>query len=196
MLFQNRRKITAYKSHSYTFSLKQIVLKLKKYQNFFCNSTYLYYICTEISQNQRSVAKKGNDLSNQKLLDFASKVDEAQKYCRQQGLNYNLAAICKVVASQPAPRFYINHFEACKQYRLYRQGRSNIHTDSRRRMYAEIFSRYEHLDAVARASGQRVIMEDLMRRVLEQEAPSFYYEENSALKTYYSVIQRKRTKLL
>lgn len=162
------------------------------FKNLFGSIIYLYYFCSRNRKSYRSVATKGNELSNRKLQDFIAKIYEAQRCFHQQGLNYNIAAICKIVASRPAPRFYVYPFEALKQYSLYLQGRSRIHSDSRRRMYAEIFARYEYLVALTEASGQKVVKGELMKRVLEQEAPSFYYEENSAIKMYYRFMQRNR----
>lgn len=80
------------------------------------------------------------------------------------------------------------------QYSQYQKGLSKIHSDSKRRMYAEIFARYEHLMNIAKASGQRAFKTDIMTRVLEQEAPSFYYEPGVAPQMYYRYIRKRNKK--
>lgn len=119
-------------------------------------------------------------------------MDEAKREFRKQGLNYTTTSICKIVADYPAPRFYVDYKNALVQYALYKKGQSNIHRDSKRRMYAEIFSRYEHLVNVAVSTGQKVVMSEIMTRVLEQEAPSFYYDGDASWKMYYRVMRNRR----
>lgn len=168
------------------------MVKIDFFAFFFGEFIYPFYFCAEFLKKNRSVAKKGNELSSRKFKDFIAKFDEVQRSFRQQGLNYNIAAICKMVASLPAPRFYINSFEALKQYSLFKRGMSNIHSESRRRMYAEIFARFDNLTQVIKATGQKVSKSEIMKRVLSQEAPCFYYSDDSALKMYYRMMQRKR----
>ena len=59
-------------------------------------------------------------------------------------------------------------------------------------MYADIFSRYENLRDAIFASGQKISLERIMERVLESEAPCFYYNENSAVKVYYRFMAKRR----
>ena len=113
---------------------------------------------------------------------------------RKQGLSYGTPAICKIVAAGTAPRFYVYTHEAMWQYSQYQKGLSKIHSDSKRRMYAEIFARYEHLMNIAKASGQRAFKTEIMTRVLEQEAPSFYYEPGVAPQMYYRYIRKRNKK--
>lgn len=136
-------------------------------------------------KTESPVAQKGKALSYLKQRDFVNKVDEVHKMFIKQGLNYRLKDICSVVAASHAPRFYIEEEEALEKYHSYLRGESAIRKENTRRMYAEIFSRYEHYMKIAHASGQIFKKYETMRRVLEQEAPSFYYDSNTALKTYY-----------
>ena len=96
----------------------------------------------------------------------------------------------------PAPRFYVDAPTAIKQYNLYKKGHSRIHNVAKRKMYAEIFSRFEQAANARLSSGQYILKYDIMEKVLEQEAPSFYYEDDSALITYYNALAKKRRKLL
>lgn len=155
------------------------------------NSICVIFVAKSL-KSYSSVATKGNDLSVQKLQDFVQKVDEAQRLFREQGLNYSITSICKMVAAMPAPRFYIYPEKALSQYSLYRNGKSDIRSDSRRRMYAEIFARYENMVRIAIETGQRVCKKDIMRRVLEQEAPCFYYDGCASWRMYYRFLKRKR----
>lgn len=139
-----------------------------------------------------SVAVKGKELSYLKQCHFVDKVNEAYKAFLEQGLNYNLDTICKIIANSPAPRFYVGVSLAMLEYSRYKKGISAIRRAEARKMYAEIFARYEQLVRIAVASGQIVRKYETMRRVLEQEAPSFYYSDISALKTYYRFSQKRR----
>lgn len=131
-----------------------------------------------------------------KIRDFIAKVDEVQRCLNKQGLFYKIADVCKMAASMSAPRFYIDPITALKQYNKYIHGNSNIHNDTRRKMYAEVFSRYEKKIGILKATGQIIRKIDAMESILNQQAPSFYYEDDSALKMYYyGLSKRKRTRL-
>ena len=97
-----------------------------------------------------------------------------------------------MVAVQPAPRFYVDVASALIQYRDYKKGRSHIRGVERRKMYAEIFCRFERRMNALIETGQVAIQTEVMKSVLEQEAPSFYYDGNSAVKMYYRELLRAR----
>lgn len=97
-----------------------------------------------------------------------------------------------MVAAMPAPRFYVDVDAALIQYRDYKRGRSHIRGTQRRMMYAEIFSRFERKMNALIATGQVAVQTEVMKSILEQEAPSFYYEGNSASKMYYREMLRAR----
>lgn len=102
-----------------------------------------------------------------------------------------------MVAVQPAPRFYVDAATALIQYRDYKKGRSHIRGAERRKMYAEIFCRFERRMQALATTGQMAVQTDVMKSVLEQEAPSFYYDGNSAAKMYYrEMLQARRRKRL
>lgn len=93
-----------------------------------------------------------------------------------------------MVASMPAPRFYINSETASRQYNRYKKGKSSIHEIEKRKMYAEIFARYENKIDILRKSGQKCFKQDIWDSILLQEAPSFYYSGMSSVVAYYKAI--------
>lgn len=139
---------------------------------------------------------KGNAISDRKLNDFYHKVDEVRIIMKNRGLHYRLRDLCKITSQMPAPCFYVSASKALKVYSLYKQGKSKIHSASSRRMYADIFARFEILYNAYISSGQYVTKSFVMEKVLSQEAPSFYYEGDSAYMAYYKAADRKRRHLL
>ena len=102
-----------------------------------------------------------------------------------------------MVAVMPAPRFYVNADEAMQQYYYYKKGRSCIRGIERRKMYAEIFIRFERKMELLKATGQRAIKIDTMESILTQEAPSFYYSSKSAAVVFYRTqLEKRRSKRL
>jgi hypothetical protein len=79
-----------------------------------------------------------------------------------------------------------------KEYNLYEKGLSCVRNKTKRQMYAEIFARYEKIAGAMASTGQIVNKRDIMARVLKQPAPSFYYSDNSAWKSYYYIMSKKR----
>lgn len=153
---------------------------------------YLYYFCHRKHKTTRSVSLKGAAILNKKKADFLDKVDEIQRHFHAQGLCYKLRDICKLAASLPAPRFYVDVETAVKEYNLYEKGLSCVHSKTKRQMYAEIFARYEQIAGTMAATGQMVNKRDIMAKVLQQPAPSFYYSDDSAWKSYYYIMSKKR----
>lgn len=172
-----------------------MLLFWKKLLNSFGGYLYLLYFCSRNDKNLRPVTLRGTTLSNKKMNDFIAKVDEVQRSLNAQGLCYTIIDICRMAAAMPAPQFYIEPSKALWMYNLYLKGKSSIHSVPKRRMYAEIFSRYEHLVNIMRASGQRVCKREVMAKVVNQEAPSFYYGD-SAFRMYYYWMSKKRKKHL
>lgn len=155
-------------------------------------SEYNYYICGIRTKNVRLVKSEARILAAQKEADFLAKVDELQRMAIAHDLVYKTTDICKMAAREPAKRFYIDAKTALEQYCKYRKGESMIQKNECRKMYAEIFSRFERIMTIKRVSGQKIVMHELMEEVLESEAPCFYYEEGSAVKMYYRFMSRKR----
>lgn len=93
-----------------------------------------------------------------------------------------------MVAAMPAPRFYINAETASRQYNRYKRGVSNIHEVEKRKMYAEVFARYENKIRLLKESGQRCSKLDIWESILLQEAPSFYYSGMSSVVAYYKAL--------
>lgn len=126
------------------------------------------------------------------MLDYLDKVDEVQRCLREQRLYYKIQDVCHLAANSPAPQFYVDAMTALRQYSFYQQGRSSIRSIATRKMYAEIFARYENIVNTLLASGQYVCKKEVMSRVLKQPAPSFYYEDGTALKMYYYILSKKK----
>jgi hypothetical protein len=81
--------------------------------------------------------------------------------------------------------------QALQQYRLFKRGESNIRNVERRKMFAEIFVRFEQL---MRETQSKLFMYDAMCKVLSQPAPSFYLNDTSAILFYYTARRRKKQK--
>lgn len=102
-----------------------------------------------------------------------------------------------MVAMMPAPRFYVDVVTAIQQYNRYKNGCSCIHGTERKKMYAEIFCRFERKMELLKATGQRNMKIKTMESILTQEAPSFYCEGDYAAKMYYRIqLERRRRKRL
>jgi len=59
-------------------------------------------------------------------------------------------------------------------------------------MYAEIFARYENAMEKVSDANKRRLSKVIMGKVLEQPAPSFYYNNISAAPLYYRFMAEKR----
>ena len=95
------------------------------------------------------------------------------------------------MAKQAAPRFYVSLEQALRQYGLYKNGKSQINDVIKRQMYAEIFARVDKIISLSRGIMPRYAA---MEIVLEQEAPSFYLNDTSAVLFYYNACRHKRKK--
>lgn len=95
------------------------------------------------------------------------------------------------MAKIPAPCFYVSLETAFYQYRLYKQGKSNIRDEERRKMFAEIFVRFENL--MSQTAGS-MYMYAAMDEVLRQPAPSFYLTDGSAIVFYYNARKKRKLK--
>lgn len=103
-----------------------------------------------------------------------------------------VADLCKLAASQQAPRFYIDARRALDKYSLYKKGMCRVRHEERRKMYAEIFARYEAMISRIPEANQRPYRKPFMEKVLSQPAPSFYFEDDSAVKLYYRYMSDRR----
>lgn len=129
------------------------------------------------------------------MSDFIVKVDEVRNSLIKQGLNYRIYDICKIACAMPAPQFYVDAKTALRNYCKYRNGLSCIRSIEKRKMYAEIFSRYENMANVIISTGQTLRKTEVMESVLNQPAPSFYYDFESATKMYYYIMSRRRRRV-
>lgn len=134
------------------------------------------------------------ELAKQKRKDFIRAFDNVQSTMIANGMIPKIADICKLAASQEAPRFYVDAKTALNQYSRYIKGKSCIRHPERRKMYADIFSRFDSMIRVLPKSSVRNYRYLFMEKVLEQPAPSFYFTEGSAIKLYYRYMQDNRRK--
>jgi hypothetical protein len=97
--------------------------------------------------------------------------------------------VCQLVANSHAPRFYITTEKALEQYRSYVHGKSCVCNEEKRKMYAEIFSKFEYLMSFTKGD---YTMYDIMEIVLAQPASSFYIKD--PVSYYYRAMRWKRYK--
>lgn len=117
--------------------------------------------------------------------------DAVVKYFRDNNITFKTTDICKVVAKTPAPCFYVSTEQALFQYWLYKNGKSDIRNEVRRKMYAEIFVRFEDL---MKRSGGSMYLYAAMEVILSQTAPCFYLNDSSAISFYYRAMEKKKEK--
>lgn len=146
---------------------------------------------TFIRKRISSVKTQRNLILEQKEKDFLSAYDETLRKYQRLGVPIDTRNLCKVVANQVAPCFYVSLEQALFQYGLYKNGKSNICNEVRRSMYAEIFTRVEKLIEMSCGIMPRYTA---MEIVLAQEAPCFYLNDTSAWLFYYNALKHKRMK--
>lgn len=117
--------------------------------------------------------------------------DNVVSQLRDNNIVFKTTDVCKMVANTAAPCFYVSLEQALLQYRLYKQGKSNIRSDVRRQMFAVIFMRFESLMKSANGGLYKYAA---MSSVLEQPAPSFYLTDTSSVLFYYNARKKKRKK--
>lgn len=139
----------------------------------------------------RPVISEKDLLSEYKTQDFIRKFDDVLRVSTQQGVAFKTTELCKLVAGQPAPRFYVTAKVALYQYNMYKSGRSILRRVEKRKMYAEIFSRFEKIMQI---SGGNICKVSAMEMVVKQEAPCFYLTDSSAISIYYKAMNKKRQK--
>jgi hypothetical protein len=126
-----------------------------------------------------------------KERDFLNSFDAVVRELRSQNVVFKTTDICKIVAKVSAPCFYVSLETALNQYWLYKRGKSNIRDEERRKMFAEIFVRYENL---MEQSAGSIYQYAAMELVLSQPAPSYYLADGSAVVFYYTARKKKRMK--
>ena len=109
----------------------------------------------------------------------------------QKGFTFKTTELCKLAATQSAPRFYVSAKVALHQYNQYKAGKSILQRVEKRKMYAEIFSRFEK---ILQISGSNICKSSIREMVGTQEAPSFYLTPTSAVSIYYKAMNKKRKK--
>lgn len=149
--------------------------------------------CSTFTRKPSSPVKTEKDyLIERKERDFLKAFDAVAKQYQVHGMTFKTVDICRMVANTAAPCFYVSLEQALLQYRLYRQGKSNIQNLVRRQMFAEIFVRFENL---MKESNGGLFMCDAMNTVLEQPAPCFYLNDTSSVLFYYKARRKKRNRL-
>lgn len=154
---------------------------------------YLYCVCrifvVLLSRNRNYMITERNLIQERKETDFLKEFDNVVKQLRSADIEYKTNKVCSLVAQRPAPCFYVSIEQALYQYRLYKQGISNIRNSVRRRMYAEIFARFEN---ILETTPTHKFQYEIMEMVLKQPAPCFYLDDYSALQFYYNAIKKRR----
>lgn len=97
-----------------------------------------------------------------------------------------------MAAAQPAPRFYVETHSALLQYKKFKNGTSNILFPEKRKMYAEIFARYESAMNALNNPTKRFYKHIVMEKVLSQPAPCFYLDESTAVKKFYQYTMERQ----
>jgi hypothetical protein len=138
-----------------------------------------------------SVKTQRNLILEQKERDFLSVFYETLSEYQRLGVPIDTKSLCRIVAKQAAPCFYVSLEQALFQYGLYKNGKSNICSEIKRRMYAEIFARVEKLIEMSNGIMPRYAA---MEIVLAQQAPCFYLNDTSAWLFYYNACRHKRQK--
>lgn len=153
------------------------------------------HICKEYSTFKRKrispVKTQRNLILEQKERDFLSVFYETLNEYQRLGVPIDTKSLCRIVAKQAAPCFYVSLEQALLQYGLYKNGKSNICSEMKRSMYAEIFARVEKLIKMSNGIMPRYAA---MEIVLAQKAPCFYLNDTSAWLFYYNACKHKRQK--
>lgn len=136
--------------------------------------------------------KNRRQLAWQKRRDFLNAFEACRLQAKRAGLQLNTIELCKMAALQPAPRFYLEAKRAMKMYNLYKSGECCIRHEEKRKMFAEIFARYEKAMESVSENNKHRLSKTIMEKVLQQQAPSFYYDEDSAVKMYYRIMSDRR----
>lgn len=167
-------------------------------QTLHLTKNYCSKICTTarkavplFANGYSSVKTQRNLILEQKEKDFLSAYDETLRKYQRMGVPIDTRNLCKIVAKQAAPCFYVSLEQALFQYGLYKNGKSNICSEVRRQMYAEIFSRVEKLIELSCGIMPRYTA---MEIVLAQEAPCYYLNDVSSWRFYYKACENKRKK--
>lgn len=138
-----------------------------------------------------SVKTQRNLILEQKEKDFLSVFYETLREYQRLDVPIDTRTLCRIVAKKAAPCFYVSLEQALLQYGLYKNGKSNICSETKRRMYAEIFVRVEKLIELSNGIMPRY---SAMEIVLAQQAPCFYLNDTSAYLFYYNALRHKRKK--
>lgn len=103
-------------------------------------------------------------------------------------LHTPLKIVCAQAALLPAPRFYITPKQALEQYRYYKKyGNLSSLNNLTRQMYLEIFDRFDNI-----CKNKKDFLYQCMQEVLNQQAPQFYINPDSAIAYYYRAINNQR----
>lgn len=124
--------------------------------------------------------------ANQKWLHFLAAVEKLQK--RSEYKSRGLMELCAIANANPAPRYYLSSFHVLEIYNEWkRTGILPVASKMHRKMYLEIFSKYEAFTKDKNISTKKV---SYMEAVLAQPASSFFIE--NVTKFYYRAAEYKR----
>ncbi len=123
------------------------------------------------------------NITKQKSIDFNREVNKAYKVAMQSNLKAKRSMAIEIALQQPAPRFYVSVTVAMRHVKKIIEGqklsfKSQVILD----MYKEIAKRYIH----ALENTVWVFKEDVMWKVLQQPAPSYYITRTGAKNILYN----------
>lgn len=161
-----------------------------KSDNFNYNNLHISNHSSTFTRKPESPVKSERSyILERKEKDFLNSFDAIVKELRSNNIVLKTTDICKLAAKTTAPSFYVSLETALHQYRQYKFGRSNIYDEQRRKMFAEIFVRFENLMKEAAGSMYQYTA---MEIVLSQPAPSYYMTDETAVYFYYTARRKRR----
>lgn len=125
-------------------------------------------------------------------LRLAHFLDAVNKQLKRSKKVITIQHACAITAQEPAPQFYITPKQALEFYSEYkRTGKIPASKSNIRQMYEDIFLRYTQKQEELGWAGVKYLV---MQEVLDEPAPSFYFNPKSAQQLYYKAVLLKRKK--
>ena len=125
---------------------------------------------------------------NQLISDLTTAFYQTKHETIKQGLRLTRLEICELVASQPAPRFYITPYTALRKIILPIERGDDISAHSRRReMHLEFYKHYKRF----RESLSR---DKAIAAAIEQPATSFFLSKHRINYLLYAAYHRRNHK--
>ena len=121
-----------------------------------------------------------------KWTHFLSAVDSLKN--KDEYRHYKLAALCDIANNNGAPRYYVSARSVLDIYCTWKKTKVlPVMSESLKRMYLEIFDKYEKLIAGKKMHGYTL---EYMDMILAQPASSFFID--NTIKFYYRAYTYRR----